>query len=306
MRPSRMAGPFRGVVSSEERPGSSGGMVVMRATSKVVALMVVLGLGAIPFFVGLGGVRAQDMTSPARSARGGTLTRSAHYQFEVFFYPTGVRVFEFDADGSPVTPSALSGTATFYYPNSPRPWFSRPLNPASVPPGLRAESLDMAMDLSTVPRSGTMVAFEVRGLAGPDGPISRFTMPFTLVDSGPASSTARQAARPVPSAKVPVEQARYYPVAGFYRLSSGALIWVPSPGYYYGEPVQYHRHRRPTGASDHEAARRGPDTDQAVAAPRRQTAKPTGTELYWRPRAFGGAKPGGAPPTRSGSGSKVQ
>jgi hypothetical protein len=266
-------------------------MVVMRATSKVVALMVALALGAIPPFVGLASIPARDATSPGRSARGGTLARTAHYQFEVFFYPTGVRVFVSDAEGSPVIPSALSGTATFYHPDSPQPWFARPLQPASVPPGPRAESLDLAMDLGTVPRSGTTVAFEVQGLEDPDGPISKFTMPFTLVRRGPASSPARQTARSIPSGKAPGEQARYYAAAGFYRLSSGALIWVPSPGYYYGEPVQYHRHRRPTDASDHEAARRHPGTNQAVAAPRGRTTKPTGAELYWRPRAFGGGLP---------------
>ncbi len=276
----------------------------MRATSKVVALMVASGLAAIPPFVGLGSTRAQDEAPPARSARGGTLGRTAHYQFEAFFYASGLRVFVSDAAGAAVGASALSGTATFYHPDSPRPWFARPLRPASVPPGLPAESLDLVMDLSTVPRSGATVTFEVRGLPDPTDPTATFTVPFTGIVSEPGSSRAAQSASPARSDKIPPQQAHYYPFAGFYRLKSGSLVWIPSPGYYYGVPAQYHSHLPSNGASDRVSAQPVPAVGRSTAARGTGAAKPNQTELYWRPRAFVGALVGGTAPNRTGPGSQ--
>src|SRR5271154_439981 len=45
--------------------------------------------------------------------RGGSLAKTVHHQFQVFFYKTGVRIFPRDAAEKPVAVSGLTGTATF-------------------------------------------------------------------------------------------------------------------------------------------------------------------------------------------------
>jgi hypothetical protein len=264
----------------------------MRATSKVVALMVAVLLGAIPPFVGFDHGRAQPPTLPARSARGGTQARTAHHQFEVFFYATGVRVFVSDPAGAAIGASGLKGTAAFYHPNSPDPWFTRPLRPAPARPGQASESLDLAMDLSTVPTSGVTVAFEVSGLPAPNEPIAKFTMPFEPVAGGAGSSPAGRVAIPAGSYPSPSEPVHYYSIAGFYRTTSGIMIWVPAPGYYYGTPTQYFPHGpSPGGTSDWVNAHPAPGPSRGATAGGRSGAPETiQLELYWRPRAWGDAE----------------
>jgi hypothetical protein len=276
-------------------------MVAMRATSKVVALMVAMGLGAIPPFVGLGS--AQEVTPPARSARGGIVNRSTQHQFEVFCYESGLRIFVADKAGAGIGHSALSGTATFYHPDSPSPWFARPLRPASTQPGDLGESLDLIMDLAKVPASGVKVTLEIGGLPHPEDSTAKFTVPFTLVVARSAPPRTGQSVKQVMSTSGVAEKTHYYRVAGFYRVESGDLVWIPSPGHYYGKPVQYHTRPPSTGASGHRAARRAPEMGRTVAPRVSRTAKPTQTELYWRPRAFGGAPGTGTMPNRAGSGS---
>jgi hypothetical protein len=103
------------------------------------------------------------------------------YQFEVFFYTTGLRVFPQDAKGASLDGSKVTGTATFYHLNSPQPWFARPLHPVAVGAGQASESLDLAIDLSTVPPTGARVAFEIADLPKPGEPTASFTVPFKFV-----------------------------------------------------------------------------------------------------------------------------
>src|SRR5262245_2022351 len=86
---------------------------------------------------------AQDEARPVRTARGGYLAVVESYQFEVFSYRTGLRIFPQGSGGAALDASRLTGTATFYHPNSPQPWFSRPLHPAAAGPGQASESLDL-------------------------------------------------------------------------------------------------------------------------------------------------------------------
>jgi hypothetical protein len=264
----------------------------MRATSKVVTLMVSVLLGAIPPFVGLDRGRAQHPTRPARSARGGILARTARYQFEVFFYATGVRVFVSDPAGAAIGASGLKGTATFYHPNSPDPWFTRPLRPAQPQPGRPAESLDLAMDLSTVPTSGATVAFEVADLPGPNERTARFTMPFAPVASGAGSPHDGRV--PIPAGSYPAasEPVHYYSISGFYRTTAGLMIWVPAPGYYYGTPTQYYPHGpSPGDASDWVNAHPAPGPRPRASVSGWSGAPETiQFEPYWRPRAWGDAE----------------
>jgi hypothetical protein len=159
-------------------------------------------------------VRAQEESKPVLSDRGGLLLKEGRYQFEVFFYNTGLRVFPRDAEGSPLDASKLTGTATFYHPNSPDPWFARPIRGAAPVPGQAPTSLDLAIGLSKIPPSGAKVTFEIAVLPDPNESIARFTVPFTLVKA-PAGSVAVHPA-PSPSRSEAVTSPRYVYGPGYY------------------------------------------------------------------------------------------
>lgn len=273
-------GPSHIVVPAWEEVGFLAGRLIMRPTSRVAAITSAILLGAIPPLVVIDPGQAQEPALPVRSARGGTLARTVHEQFEVFFYATGLRIFVTGADRAPMDASALKGTATFYHPNSPEPWFTRPLHPSPAHPGQPAESLDLAMDLATVPASGATVTMEVRGLPDPKEPTAKFTMPFAPVASGAGPPQAGQA-----MTDMTTEAIHYFPVAGFYRTTSGALIWVPAQGYYYGTSVQYYPHAQASGWR-YALPAPGPGP-AATSPPWTGAAEPIHWELYWRPRALG-------------------
>ena len=161
-------------------------------------------------------VRAGARRRPTvvKTARGGLLATTPQHQFEVFFYPTGVRVFPRTTAGQPVDTSRATGTATFYHPNSPRPWFSRPLGGT---PG-QAGSLDLAIGLGNAPAAGARVTFEVTGLADASESQATFTVPLEFVPRPTAQPTAPRGG----VATVP----RYIYAPGYYGY-----------GYYpYGSP----------------------------------------------------------------------
>jgi hypothetical protein len=166
---------------------------------------------------------AQEETNPAKSARGGLLAKSDRHQFEVFFYPTGVRVFPQDKAGAAVDASHLAGTATFYHPNSPQPWFSRPLR--GTP-----QSLDLAIGLTNAPSAGVKVAFEITGPSGSGDPKARFTVPLEFVPQPAAQPTV---AHPTaPPAGVPIVPRYTYGLGyqgyGYYPYTSPAPVHQPS------------------------------------------------------------------------------
>jgi hypothetical protein len=99
----------------------------MCRTVKVVTFASVYVLAGPWGFDRLGAVGVQEEWPPARSARGGIPAKTAQHRFKVFFYPTVVRVLPQNAAGEPVGVLWIAGTATFYHPNSPEPWFSRRL-----------------------------------------------------------------------------------------------------------------------------------------------------------------------------------
>jgi hypothetical protein len=111
---------------------------------------------------------------------GGTLAKAGSQPFEVVFARTGLKLYPLTRDQKPTDASRLSATATFYHPNSPNPWFQRPLLRAAVAPGQTPTSLDLALDLSTIPAMGAKVAFEVGGLPDAAAPSASFTVPFAL------------------------------------------------------------------------------------------------------------------------------
>ncbi len=238
----------------------------------------------------IGSAEAQEEPKPTRSARGGLLATAQHVQFEVFFYTTGSRVFPRDAAGEPLDAAKLTGRATFYHPNSPEPWFSRPLHPAAANPGQASESLDLAIDLSTVPPTGARVAFEIEGLPGPAQPAqpaARFTVPVAFV-ANPAGSDAERPASAAVHGYAPIAStAHYFPLAGFYNTPVG-VVWVPAPGYYHvGPPNQYYRpgaFRPPPGW---ERAHPAPSPSPPVAQSVSPDLSGIHTEYFWHPRAMG-------------------
>ena len=118
----------------------------------------------------------------AKSSRGGLLTNVEGHQFEVFCYPTGLRVFLLDKAGKPVDVLGLSGHATFYHPNDPdSPWFSRPLHHSEPGPDHMATSLDLSVDLSEAPKSGATVHFEIVGLESKNSSTANFRVPLQFV-----------------------------------------------------------------------------------------------------------------------------
>jgi hypothetical protein len=146
-----------------------------------IGLMAVLGLGLY------GRVDAQEVTSRVRSTRGGILATAEGHQFEVFFYPTGVRVFLLDESGRPVDALGLTGHATFYHPNAPdSPWFSRPLHPDQTAPDHLPASLDLSIGLASAPRNGATVVFEIVGLQSKTSSTAEFKVPLEFVATTPA------------------------------------------------------------------------------------------------------------------------
>lgn len=176
----------------------------MRPALKAVVLAGI-GLASTwgPSRVGL--VVAQEEVKPAKSARGGLLAKADRHQFEVFFYPTGVRVFPQDEAGAAIDVSQFAGTATFYHPNSPKPWFSRPLHGTPA-------SLDLAIGLSNAPQSGAKVAFEITGVSGNADSKAAFTVPLEFVPQPAAQPTVAQPTSPGVVAPSP----RYVYGPGFY------------------------------------------------------------------------------------------
>ncbi|MGO9597856.1 MAG: hypothetical protein ACLP7Q_07655 [Isosphaeraceae bacterium] len=86
---------------------------------------------------------AFQSAASTRTSRGGMLARASQHEFEVFFYPTGIRLFIHDEAGRPAVTNQLGATVTFYHPNSPAPWFTRSLHGGDG-------SLDLNMNLSSL------------------------------------------------------------------------------------------------------------------------------------------------------------
>jgi hypothetical protein len=179
--------------------------------------------------------RGPETANAVKTARGGLLAKTPQHQFEVFFYPTGVRVFAQSAAGQPVDTSRATGTATFYHPNSPQPWFSRPLR---VTPG-QAGSLEVAIGLGNAPATGAKVVFEVNGLTGTGESHATFAVPLEFV----AQPTARPTAPRGGVAAVP----RYtygpgYDGYGYYPYNSPSPSSPPASAYYgYSSPSRHFR-----------------------------------------------------------------
>jgi hypothetical protein len=183
----------------------------MRPLSKFAALAGLVGLVSVSGFVR--SALAGD-PAPARSARGGLIAKSGQHRFEVFFFPTGVRVYPQGPAGESVDVSRMAATATFYHPNTPRPWFSRPISAETAAAGRAPTSLEHAVVLTNVPPRGVKVTFEVTGLSGPAGSTAEFTVPFEFAPT-PTPTPTPTATAALPAAAVTAGFAVYGPAARF-------------------------------------------------------------------------------------------
>ena len=186
-----------------------------QSASKMLSLASVLMLGVAMPVAHFTVARAQDETKPSKSARGGLLVKTAKNQFEVFFYSTGLRLFPLDSAGHLIDASKIAATATFYHPNSPKPWFTRPLQGKAASVGHPPESLDLVIGLSTVPPKGAKVTFEIAGLSDSEDSTAAFTVPVEFVAAPVATS-------PVPPPAVTQAQPNYvygpgYTGFGYYQ-----------------------------------------------------------------------------------------
>jgi hypothetical protein len=212
----------------------------MRPTPRNVLLASVVVLAGAWGFVRISAVGAQEALQSAKSARGGLLAKTTRHQFEVFFFPTGVRVLAETAAGQPVDVSRATGTATFYHPNSPQPWFSRTLRGTGQTPA----SLELPIGLGNAPATGGKVTFELSGLPDPSEPTASFTIPLEFVATHPASSSAT--VHPAPphggTATVP-RYVVYRPGSsdyGYYPYSSPTPASPPASSYYgYSTPSRH-------------------------------------------------------------------
>jgi hypothetical protein len=263
----------------------NGGKVnTMRTTIKLIALSA--GILAWAEASGPRAAVANEEPRLTRSARGGTLATVGSYRFEVLFYPSGVRLFPQAADGAPLDAAKLSGTATFYHPNSPDPWFARPLRPAVAGPGGGSESLDLALDLSTVPPTGARVAFAVAGLPDPRSPSANFSVPFAFV----ATPTESRAERPAPTevhGYAPIaSEARYFPRSGYYSTPEG-VVWVPAPGFYHVlSPTQYFPPAAYRPPADWGRAHPAPWPSPPAARYSRPDLSGIQTDYFWHSKAM--------------------
>lgn len=167
--------------------------------------------------------RGQE-TKHGAPLHGGKVTMTKEYHFETVFASDGLKVYPRTHGDQPINASRLTGTATFYHPNAPGPWFTRKLTPTAARPGQASTSLDLKLDLSKVPAAGAKVAFRVEGLPEPEEPTATFTVPFTLAASHEitVTRTTRADQKAIAAAKVcPVSKEDLHSMGEPLKVSRG-------------------------------------------------------------------------------------
>ena len=145
-------------------------------TKHLMTLAVVLGLGGLS--------TADDGHKHGSPLHGGKVAMTKEYHFEVVFAKDGLTVFPRSHEDQPLDASRLTGIATFYHPNSPKPWFERKLAPAVATGSKSISSFGSTIDLSKVPATGAKVDFRVEGLPEPAETSVSFSIPFAMASAG--------------------------------------------------------------------------------------------------------------------------
>jgi hypothetical protein len=131
-----------------------------------------------------GPAEAHDGHEHGAPLHGGKVTMTKEYHFEVVFVKDGLKVYPRTHEDKPVDASRLTGTATFYHPNSPKPWFERKLAASSAGRGQAVSFIGSTIDLSKLQATGAKVEFRVEGLPEAAEPTATFTVPFAFTNSG--------------------------------------------------------------------------------------------------------------------------
>jgi hypothetical protein len=150
-----------------------------RKSLTAFGIALTLGLGS----VGLSRANDGDEHKHGAPQHGGKVAMTQEYHFEVVFAKDGLKVYPRTHEDKPIDVSRLTGTATFYHPNSPKPWFERKLAAPAASPGQAMTSIGTNIDLSKFPATGVKVAFKVEGLPEAAEPTATFTIPFAFAAS---------------------------------------------------------------------------------------------------------------------------
>jgi hypothetical protein len=155
---------------------------------------------------------------------GGKVAMTSEYQFEVLFAKGGLKVYPRTHEDKPIDASRLTGSATFYHPNSPKPWFERKLAASAVSPGQVVSSIGTTIDLSKVPATGAKVEFKVEGLPEAAESTATFTVPFALASANTIVFTKATKAdeKSIAAQKVcPVSKEDLFSMGGPMKVSRG-------------------------------------------------------------------------------------
>lgn len=130
------------------------------------------------------GDRSKRESSIASSAHGGVAASTKKHTFEAVFTDSEMKLFVLGTDRQPVDTSKLSVSATFFHPDSPKPWFKKELRPSASSRGMVPNSLELKINLSKVPATGAKVEFVVSGFSSTEEPTATFTVPFRIAKTG--------------------------------------------------------------------------------------------------------------------------
>jgi hypothetical protein len=179
-------------------------------------------LGSI---LALGGLAlADDGHKHGAPLHGGKVAMTQEYHFEVVFAKDGLKVYPRTHEDKPIDASRLTGTATFYHPNSPKPWFERKLAATAASPGQAVASIGTTIDLSKVPATGARVEFKVAGLPEVAEPTATFAVPFAFAASNEIVFTKATKAdeKAIAAQKVcPVSKEDLFSMDGPLKVSRG-------------------------------------------------------------------------------------
>ncbi len=143
-----------------------------------------LAMSGAALVLGLGvAASAHDGHEHGAPLHGGTVKMTKEYHFEAVFTRDGVKLYPRTHEDKPLDTSKVTATATFYHPNSPKPWFEQKLAAPAAAPGSVPTSLDASVGLGNVPAAGAKVEFKVTGLPEAEEPKATFTVPFALAKS---------------------------------------------------------------------------------------------------------------------------
>ncbi len=126
---------------------------------------------------------ADDGHKHGSPLHGGKVAMTKEYHFEVVFAKDGLKLYPRSHEDKPIDASRLTGTASFYHANSPKPWAEQKLVATLAKPGQATASVQATIDLSNVPASGEKVSFKVSGLPEAAESTATFSVPFALAAS---------------------------------------------------------------------------------------------------------------------------